>query len=255
MLGGIGPCGRPICCRTFLGDFTPVSIKMAKEQNLSLNPTKISGLCDRLMCCLKYEQDNYEQTRKRMPRVGREIITPDGVGVINAINVLEETVRVRIAVGDSFELREYPIDDCQRPEREERKPRVEEEDPAVEDEQSAPQGERVEPAAQPAPQRKFEQRPPRAPRGDRPERPQRPERGPRPERPPRPERGPRPPRKPMDRPEQPVKPEAPKQAEQPVRQPEQPPVVEQKAVEARRCAGDPRGREAGRPFLRLVRCA
>ena len=235
MLGGIGPCGRPICCRTFLGDFTPVSIKMAKEQNLSLNPTKISGLCDRLMCCLKYEQDNYEQTRKRMPRVGREIITPDGVGVINAINVLEETVRVRIAVGDSFELREYPIDDCQRPEREERKPRVEEEDPAVEDEQSAPQGERVEPAAQPAPQRKLEQRPPRAPRGDRPERPQRPERGPRPERPPRPERGPRPPRKPMDRPnrpEQPVKPEAPEQAEQPVRQPEQPPVVEQKAVEA-----------------------
>ena len=234
MLGGIGPCGRPICCRTFLGDFTPVSIKMAKEQNLSLNPTKISGLCDRLMCCLKYEQDNYEQTRKRMPRVGREIITPDGVGVINAINVLEETVRVRIAVGDSFELREYPIDDCQRPEREERKPRVEEEDPAVEDEQSAPQGERVEAAEQSAPQRKFEQRPPRAPRGDRPERPQRPERGPRPERPPRPERGPRPPRKPMDRPnrpEQPVKPEAPEQAEQPVRQPEQPPVVEQKAVE------------------------
>ena len=234
MLGGIGPCGRPICCRTFLGDFTPVSIKMAKEQNLSLNPTKISGLCDRLMCCLKYEQDNYEQTRKRMPRVGREIITPDGVGVINAINVLEETVRVRIAVGDSFELREYPIDDCQRPEREERKPRVEEEDPAVEDEQSAPQGERVETAEQSAPQRKFEQRPPRAPRGDRPERPQRPERGPRPERPPRPERGPRPPRKPMDRPnrpEQSVKPEAPEQAEQPVRQPEQPPVVEQKAVE------------------------
>ena len=234
MLGGIGPCGRPICCRTFLGDFTPVSIKMAKEQNLSLNPTKISGLCDRLMCCLKYEQDNYEQTRKRMPRVGREIITPDGVGVINAINVLEETVRVRIAVGDSFELREYPIDDCQRPEREERKPRVEEEDPAVEDEQSVPQGERVEAVEQPAPQRKFEQRPPRTPRGDRPERPQRPERGPRPERPPRPERGPRPPRKPMDRPnrpEQPVKPEAPEQAEQPVRQPEQPPVVEQKAVE------------------------
>lgn len=117
MLGGIGPCGRPICCRTFLSDFTPVSIKMAKEQNLSLNPTKISGLCDRLMCCLKYEQDQYEATRKRMPRVGREIITPDGVGTINAINVLEETVRVRIAVGDTFELREYPIDDCQRPEQ------------------------------------------------------------------------------------------------------------------------------------------
>ena len=115
MLGGIGPCGRPICCRTFLGDFTPVSIKMAKEQSLSLNPTKISGLCDRLMCCLKYEQDQYETTRKRMPRVGKEIITPDGIGTINAINVLSETVRVRIAVGDAFELREYAIDDCQRP--------------------------------------------------------------------------------------------------------------------------------------------
>ncbi|MFR8977752.1 MAG: hypothetical protein ACLVJB_08135 [Christensenellales bacterium] len=188
-------------------------------------------MADRLMCCLKYEQDNYEQTRKRMPRVGREIITPDGVGVINAINVLEETVRVRIAVGDSFELREYPIDDCQRPEREERKPRVEEEDPAVEDEQSAPQGERVEPAAQPAPQRKFEQRPPRAPRGDRPEA-AAPERGPRPERPPRPEG--------QGRPENRWTGRAgrnswsnrnPGAAEQPVRQ-QQPPVVEQKAVEA-----------------------
>ena len=119
-----------------MGDFTPVSIKMAKEQNLSLNPTKISGLCDRLMCCLKYEQDNYEQTRKRMPRVGREIITPDGSGVINAINVLEETVRVRIAVGDSFELREYKIDDCQRPGQDERKPRPEE-DATAEDAQQA----------------------------------------------------------------------------------------------------------------------
>lgn len=128
MLGGIGPCGRPICCRSFLSDFTPVSIKMAKEQNLSLNPTKISGLCDRLMCCLKYEQDQYEATRKRMPRVGREILTPDGVGTINAINVLEETVRVRIAVGDSFELREYPIDDCQRPEQERQQPAVSEEE-------------------------------------------------------------------------------------------------------------------------------
>jgi len=136
MLGGIGPCGRPICCRTFLSDFTPVSIKMAKEQNLSLNPTKISGLCDRLMCCLKYEQDQYEATRKRMPRVGREIITPDGVGTINAINVLEETVRVRIAVGDSFELREYPIDDCQRPEQQGT--------PAAEKAEKADKGERRE---------------------------------------------------------------------------------------------------------------
>lgn len=250
MLGGIGPCGRPICCRTFLSDFTPVSIKMAKEQNLSLNPTKISGLCDRLMCCLKYEQDNYEQTRKRMPRVGREIITPDGVGVINAINVLEETVRVRIAVGDSFELREYAIDDCQRPEREERKslrPEEEQESASTaENAQEALQSESAEqPAERPAPPRRNDTRPPRAPRGDRPERaerPPRPERGPKPERgerPPKPERGPRPPRRPNDRPprpEQTAGEQAPVQAQQsarpqPTPEAEQPPVVEQKAVE------------------------
>ena len=226
MLGGIGPCGRPICCRTFLSDFTPVSIKMAKEQNLSLNPTKISGLCDRLMCCLKYEQDHYEQTRKRMPRVGREIITPDGLGVINAINVLEETVRVRIAVGDSFELREYKIDDCQRPGQDERKPRPEEDATAEDAQQAAENAEGG--AAETAEPKKQEQRPPR---GERPERAPRPERGPKPERgprpergerPPRPERGPRPPKKQTDRPQDK---EAPVKAEQPV-------VEEQKAVEA-----------------------
>ena len=223
MLGGIGPCGRPICCRTFLSDFTPVSIKMAKEQNLSLNPTKISGLCDRLMCCLKYEQDHYEQTRKRMPRVGREIITPDGSGVINAINVLEETVRVRIAVGDSFELREYKIDDCQRPGQDERKPRPEEDATAEDAQQAAENAEGGAPeTAEPNPPKKQEQRPPR---GERPERGPKPERGPRPERgerPPRPERGPRPPKKQADRPQDK---EAPVKAEQPV-------VEEQKAVEA-----------------------
>ncbi len=221
MLGGIGPCGRPICCRTFLSDFTPVSIKMAKEQNLSLNPTKISGLCDRLMCCLKYEQDNYEQTRKRMPRVGREIITPDGVGVINAINVLEETVRVRIAVGDSFELREYPIDDCQRPGPEERKPRPEEET------QAAPeQPEKAESVGE-QPEETRRKPEPRPMRSDRPERAPRPERGMRNDRGPRSDRPPRPPKKPMDRPnrpEQPMKPQAPAQAEKPA-------VVEQKEVD------------------------
>ena len=229
MLGGIGPCGRPICCRTFLSDFTPVSIKMAKEQNLSLNPTKISGLCDRLMCCLKYEQDHYEQTRKRMPRVGREIITPDGLGVINAINVLEETVRVRIAVGDSFELREYKIDDCQRPGQDERKPRPEEDATAEDAQQAAENAEGgAAETAEPNPLKKQEQRPPR---GERPERAPRPERGPKPERgprpergerPPRPERGPRPPKKQADRPQDK---EAPVKAEQPV-------IEEQKAVEA-----------------------
>lgn len=114
MLGGLGPCGRPICCGAFLGDFQPVSIKMAKEQNLSLNPTKISGVCGRLMCCLKYEEDNYEQTRKRMPKVGKEVITPDGNGVVWDLNIIKETVRVRLQKGDSSELKDFPLADVQR---------------------------------------------------------------------------------------------------------------------------------------------
>ena len=115
MLGGLGPCGRPICCGAFLGDFQPVSIKMAKEQNLSLNPTKISGVCGRLMCCLKYEEDNYEQTRKRMPKIGKEVITPDGSGVVWDLNIIKETVRVRIQKGDSSEVKDYPLEQVQRP--------------------------------------------------------------------------------------------------------------------------------------------
>jgi len=116
MLGGLGSCGRPICCGAFLGDFQPVSIKMAKEQNLSLNPTKISGQCGRLMCCLKYEQDTYEQTLKRVPKVGKDIVTPDGVGVITEINAIRERVKVRIRVDDdNFELREYSMDDVRKP--------------------------------------------------------------------------------------------------------------------------------------------
>ena len=109
MLGGLGPCGRPICCRAFLDEFQPVSIKMAKEQNLSLNPTKISGVCGRLMCCLKYEQDHYEQTRKIMPRIGKEVITPDGNGTVTDLNIVKETVFVRIANGDANEIKEYPL--------------------------------------------------------------------------------------------------------------------------------------------------
>ena len=115
MLGGLGACGRPICCGTFLEEFQPVSIKMAKEQNLSLNPTKISGVCGRLMCCLKYEQDHYEQTRKKMPRVGREVSTPDGTGTVTELNIVKETVRVRIASGDSSEIKEYPLESISRP--------------------------------------------------------------------------------------------------------------------------------------------
>lgn len=107
MLGGLGPCGQPCCCNRFLGGFQPVSIKMAKEQGLSLNPTKISGLCGRLMCCLKYEQSNYELAHKKMPPVGAEVKTPDGNGKIQEINVLKETVKVTVSVGDQIELKEY----------------------------------------------------------------------------------------------------------------------------------------------------
>lgn len=114
LLGGLGPCGRPICCAQFLGDFHPVSVKMAKEQELSLNPTKISGGCGRLMCCLKYEQEYYEKTRKRMPRVGKDVMTPDGRATVTDINILKETVRVRLPKGDAFELREYPAADVRR---------------------------------------------------------------------------------------------------------------------------------------------
>ncbi len=111
MLGGLGPCGRPLCCGTFLGDFQPVSIKMAKEQNLSLNPTKISGVCGRLMCCLKYEQDHYEATRKRMPKIGKEVETPEGFGTVMDLNILKESVTVRIFKGDSSELKDFPVDE------------------------------------------------------------------------------------------------------------------------------------------------
>lgn len=108
MLGGLGPCGMCVCCKQFLGDFQPVSIKMAKEQNLSLSPTKISGLCGRLMCCLKYEQDGYEYMRKIMPHVGKEIQTPDGVGMVMENNPITEKTRVRITLPDgTMEVRAY----------------------------------------------------------------------------------------------------------------------------------------------------
>ena len=94
LLGGIGPCGRMLCCSTYLGDFDPVSIKMAKDQNLSLNPTKISGLCGRLMCCLKYENDEYEAAKKGMPDIGHYIVTPEGKGKVVNINVLERLIQV-----------------------------------------------------------------------------------------------------------------------------------------------------------------
>jgi cell fate regulator YaaT (PSP1 superfamily) len=96
MLGGIGPCGRMLCCSTFLGDFEPVSIKMAKDQSLSLNPTKISGLCGRLMCCLKYENDEYEASKELLPDLGQWIETPLGSGKVVGLNILERLLQVDI---------------------------------------------------------------------------------------------------------------------------------------------------------------
>ncbi|WP_227939162.1 PSP1 domain-containing protein [Alkalihalobacillus deserti] len=100
MLGGIGPCGRVLCCSSFLGDFEPVSIKMAKDQSLSLNPAKISGLCGRLMCCLKYENDMYESAKQELPDIGKRIRTPEGKGKVVGLNLLERLIQVELAEGD-----------------------------------------------------------------------------------------------------------------------------------------------------------
>ncbi|EIJ80107.1 PSP1 domain protein [Bacillus methanolicus PB1] len=109
MLGGIGPCGRMLCCSTFLGDFDPVSIKMAKDQNLSLNPTKISGLCGRLMCCLKYENDEYETAKEQLPDLGEIIDTPHGSGKVVGLNILERVLQVELMGQDR--VLEYTLDE------------------------------------------------------------------------------------------------------------------------------------------------
>ena len=113
MIGGLGPCGRTMCCSSFLGDFTSVSIKMAKEQNLSLNPTKISGICGRLMCCLNYEQSTYEYIRKKLPKVGSLVKTDDGNGEVVANNTVKESVKVRIKKGDEDAIQDYKIYDIE----------------------------------------------------------------------------------------------------------------------------------------------
>ena len=110
--GGIGICGRPLCCHTHQSDFIPVSIKMAKEQNLSLNTTKISGVCGRLMCCLKHEEDTYEEINKRLPNVGDYVTTPDGLkGEVHSVNVLRELVKVIVEENDEKEIHEYKASD------------------------------------------------------------------------------------------------------------------------------------------------
>ena len=112
ILGGIGICGRALCCHTYLSEFAPVSIKMAKEQNLSLNPTKISGVCGRLMCCLKNEEETYEELNRKLPVVGDRVNTPDGLrGEGQSVNVLRQLVKVIVDVDDEKEIREYAVED------------------------------------------------------------------------------------------------------------------------------------------------
>lgn len=113
ILGGIGSCGRPLCCHTHLSEFIPVSIKMAKEQNLSLNPTKISGVCGRLMCCLKHEEEVYEEANSKMPDVGDSVTTVDGLkGEVHSVSVLKQMVRVIVELeNDEKEARDYKVED------------------------------------------------------------------------------------------------------------------------------------------------
>ena len=111
ILGGIGICGRPLCCHTHLSEFVPVSIKMAKEQNLSLNPTKISGVCGRLMCCLKHEEETYEELNRKLPEVGDFVTADDGLkGEVQSVNVLRQLVKVIVEVNDEKEIHEYKVD-------------------------------------------------------------------------------------------------------------------------------------------------
>ena len=129
MLGGIGICGRELCCRSYLTDFVPVSIKMAKEQNLSLNPTKISGVCGRLMCCLKNEQETHEYLNSRLPSVGDSVITPTGMhGEVSGVNVLRQLVKVVVDNGEEKELQEYAVDDLKFTSRRRRDVRVTDEE-------------------------------------------------------------------------------------------------------------------------------
>ncbi len=124
--GGIGICGRPLCCHTHLSDFIPVSIKMAKEQNLSLNPTKISGVCGRLMCCLKHEEETYEELNRNLPNVGDTVTTEDGVqGEVQSVNVLRQLVKVVVEINDEKEIHEYKVEDLRFKRRHGKKERVE----------------------------------------------------------------------------------------------------------------------------------
>ena len=126
IVGGIGICGRPLCCHSYLSDFVPVSIKMAKEQNLSLNPTKISGVCGRLMCCLKNEEETYEELNRRLPNIGDSVTTADGLhGEVQSVNVLRQLVKVVVSVDDDKEIKEYPVEQLQFHRRHGKKEKIE----------------------------------------------------------------------------------------------------------------------------------
>ncbi len=130
LLGGIGICGRPLCCHSYLSDFVPVSIKMAKVQNLSLNPTKISGVCGRLMCCLKNEEDVYEELTAKLPGIGDHVVTSDGYrGEVTGVSVLKQMVKVLVNIeDDDIAIREYPVDELKfKPRRHKEKKSAEEE--------------------------------------------------------------------------------------------------------------------------------
>jgi len=126
IVGGIGICGRPLCCHSYLSDFVPVSIKMAKEQNLSLNPAKISGVCGRLMCCLKNEEETYEELNRRLPNIGDYVTTADGLkGEVQSVNVLRQLVKVIVEAGDGKEIKEYSVEQLQFRRRHSKKEKME----------------------------------------------------------------------------------------------------------------------------------
>jgi cell fate regulator YaaT (PSP1 superfamily) len=125
IVGGIGICGRPLCCHTHLSEFVPVSIKMAKEQNLSLNPTKISGVCGRLMCCLKHEEETYEDLNRNLPSVGDYVTTENNLkGEVHSVNVLRQTVKVLVETNDEKQMHEYKVEQL-RFKRKHKKERIE----------------------------------------------------------------------------------------------------------------------------------
>ena len=161
ILGGIGICGRSLCCHSYLSEFVPVSIKMAKEQNLSLNQTKISGVCGRLMCCLKNEQETYEELNKKLPGLGDTVTTPEGKnGSVQSVNVLRQTVRVVIEENDEKEIQEYPVEELKFRQRRKKGKNQEndEKEPSGRKEENKKQSEK-KPADQPQEDKKTEENP------------------------------------------------------------------------------------------------